>query len=90
MTTMSRRLRFARDAVESVVSALEVLPESDERQRLLRDAHACRSAIDGWADEAPTAEQHEAAMQRTLQLHIAVARLARLTRGGPPPPPGRR
>jgi hypothetical protein len=83
MTTTSRRLRFARDAVESVVGALELLPESDEKRRLLHDALACRRVIDGWADEAPTTEQREAAMTRVLKLHIAAARLARTARGGP-------
>lgn len=80
MSSTSRRLRFARDAIDAVVSVLEALPESDERNRLLGDAHGCKRTIDGWADEAPSVEEHERAMQGMLKLHIAAAKLARTAR----------
>ncbi len=64
-----------RDAIEFVVGVLEALPRPDERERLLHDARGCPRVIDGWADEPPTGQEHEKAMQRVLRLHIAAANL---------------
>jgi hypothetical protein len=80
--SVSRRLRFAREAIEAVVGVLTSLPDCAEKQQLVDEARACERTIDGWSHQAPTSEQHEATMKRVLKLHIAAARLARISRGG--------
>jgi hypothetical protein len=80
--TVSRRLKFARDAVEAVVGMLTGLPDGRERRRLVDDASECEREIQGWDQRPPTPEQHEEMMKRVLGLHIAAATLARSSRGG--------
>lgn len=81
MATLSGRMTFAQEAVQSATEVLSRLPESDDKQRLRGEAYACVRAIERWKHEAPTLEQHEALMKRILKLHIDAARLARTTAG---------
>lgn len=78
--TASRRLKFARDAVEVAIALLETLPGSTQRDRLLSEARECHQAVEGWSAKAPTAEEHEATMKAILRLHMAASRLGRATR----------
>ncbi len=81
MSTPSRRVRFAQEAVQSATEVLGRLPESDDKQRLRGEAYACERTIEGWKHQAPTPEQHEATMKRILRLHVEAARLARACAG---------
>jgi hypothetical protein len=75
--TASKRLKFARDAVEVAIGLLETLPESAHRERLLGEARACHESVEGWSQNAPSAEQHEATMRAILKLHMEASRLGR-------------
>jgi hypothetical protein len=78
--TASKRLKFARDAVEVAIGLLETLPGSELRDQLLGEARACHASVEGWSDNAPTPEQHEATMKAILKLHLEASRLGRETR----------
>jgi hypothetical protein len=78
--TASRRLKFARDAVEVAIGLLETLPGSDDRDQLLAEARACHESVEGWSLNAPTPEQHEATMKAILKLHVEASRLGREAR----------
>jgi len=75
--TASKRLKFARDAVEVAIGLLETLPESTLRERLLGEARACCESVEGWDQNAPSAEEHEATMRTILKLHVEASRLGR-------------
>lgn len=75
--TASKRLKFARDAVEVAIGLLETLPGSALREQLLEKARACHACVEGWSEKAPTPDEHEAAMKTILGLHMEASRLAR-------------
>jgi hypothetical protein len=78
--TASKQLKFARDAVEVAIGLLETLPESAVREQLLGEARACFESVDGWSQNAPSAEEHEATMRAILKLHMEASRLGREAR----------
>ncbi len=75
--TGSRRVKFARDAVDAAIGLIEALPGSADRDRLLAEARACHDAVEGWHARAPTPEQHEETMRVILKLHQEASRLGR-------------
>jgi len=78
--TASNRLKFARDAVQVAIGLLETLPESALREQLLGEARACCESVEGWDQNAPTAEEHEVTMRTILKLHMEASRLGREAR----------
>ena len=75
--TASKRLKFARDAVEVAIGLLETLPGSALKDRLLEEARACHASVECWSERAPTADEHEATMRAILKLHLEASRLGR-------------
>jgi hypothetical protein len=75
--TASKRLKFARDAVDAATALLKTLPESMDKHQLLAEARACHDSVEGWSQSAPSQEAHEATMRTILKLHMAAARLGR-------------
>ena len=78
--TASKRLKFARDAVEVAIGLLETLPESTDKAQLLGEARACFESVESWDQNAPTTEEHEATMRTILKLHMEASRLGREAR----------
>lgn len=76
----SKRLRFARDAVDAVVTLLQTLPASAVKTQLLSEAEGCRAAVEAWTSLPPTLQEHEKTMKAILKLHMAAARLGRAAR----------
>jgi hypothetical protein len=74
---MLKRVALAVDSIAAVVAALASIPDSDAKQRLISDAHACEREVLEWPQQPPSDEQREALMKRVLSLHIQVADLRR-------------
>ena len=77
MRTTSKRSSLALDAVHAAIDALARALDSDDKARLLEEARACESVVEGWRDAAPSSQDREALMRRVLALNVAVAKLQR-------------
>ena len=73
----SRQMSFALDAIAAALEVLAGAPESEDKRRLISEAHACEEAAREWKQQAPSAEQREGLMKRVLKIHVATARLRR-------------
>ena len=83
--SVSRRLKFAQDALKALVAALDVLADSAEKAGILADARECEQIVARWREEPPGQDQHERVMKRILALHVAAAKLRRPSRHGGTP-----
>jgi hypothetical protein len=75
--TYSKRSSLALDAVHAAIDALARAPDSEEKARLLEEARACETVVEGWRDATPSPNDREVTMRRILALNVAVAKLQR-------------
>lgn len=77
MRSYSRRTTLALDAVRAAIAVLEKVQATEERDRLLEEAHTFERKVVAWAANPPNAAEREELMRKVLALNVAVARLRR-------------
>jgi hypothetical protein len=64
-----------RDAAMVVLRHLDVLPHSDEGERLYAAVRDCMRMAEEWGESPPSGREVDALMKRLLAVHVQVARL---------------
>lgn len=77
MRRESGREAFVLNAIRLVLDLVAALPESEERTKVVGDAHACEREVLDWSTAPPGASERELMTKRVLLLHLVAAKLAR-------------
>jgi hypothetical protein len=75
----TKRTSVVLNALQVTFKNIDAMPVSPEVDALRLRALACEAEAKRWPTSMPSAMQREAMMQRVLQIHIALAKIARET-----------